>query len=532
MGEALRLRGRAIALAAVLVAAALVALAPGQAAAAKHCKAPLERDWERASPAEAGMDAAKLQDAIDYGSSQGGLAVRVFRWGCLVGEDQLGAGNDDTRFESWSLGKSVTSLLFGRAMTKGLISPDDRVGALLPEADEAHGDVTMEDLLTMSSGVHWNGLRDYNVFTQTDRVGDWLTLPFDHEPGTWFEYAQSAVAILPKAIERATGSDPREFMQRQLMSKIGIEPSSWDWQRDSKGNIQGFWGARMRINDFARLGELMRRDGRWRGERLLSPEYLRRAVTPSKTNGCYGWLIWVNSGKPCIGPRISDRDVVDEYGYPGTPRDGYVFSGLFGQIVAVFPSQGIVIARNGQDSPTTLAGATEWQLELFRRVLGSITDEPVDLPDDPPGETIEAVDGGFQTAVLHPDEYVQGAVPDPLPPAGSARVRAPALREGGKGIKGRRAFVRVGCPLAPEGAVQVCRGELRGAGARATRYRIAAGDSKRVGMKLRRAALRRLIRRGRIAIRVEAHNRDALGGSSTSERLRWHDAADGPRKGL
>ncbi len=488
MAEVLQGRGRvALAVALALTAVAVLAGGPDRAAAAAHCKEPLEQDWERATPAAAGMDAAKLQDAIDYGTSQGGLAVRVFRYGCLVGSDRLATGNDNARFESWSLGKSVTSLLFGRAMTKGLISPDDRVGALLPEADEAHGAVTMEDLLTMSSGVHWNGLRDYNIVTQTDRVGDWLTLPFDHEPGTYFEYAQSAVAILPKAIERATGSDPRQFMQRELMSKIGIEPSSWDWQRDSKGNIQGFWGARMRINDFARLGELMRRDGRWRGEQLLSPEYLRRAVAPSETNGCYGWLIWVNSGKPCIGPRITDRDVVDAYGYPGTPRDGFVFSGLFGQIVAVFPSQGIVIARNGQDSPTTLAGATEWQLELFRRVLGSITDEPVELPDDPPGETIEAVDGGFQNAILNPGEYVQGAVPDPLPPAGPARVRAPTLREGGKGIKGRRAFVRVGCPTAPAGAVQTCAGDLRAKGARRAGYRIAAGESSRVGLKLRRA---------------------------------------------
>jgi CubicO group peptidase (beta-lactamase class C family) len=63
------------------------------------------------------------------------------------------------------MAKSVTSLMSGRAMTLGLISPDDPVGALLPEADGPHGAITMRDLLTMTSGLRWNGLRDYNIAT-------------------------------------------------------------------------------------------------------------------------------------------------------------------------------------------------------------------------------------------------------------------------------------------------------------------------------------------------------------------------------
>lgn len=509
------------------LAAALVALliAAGPASAAKRCQVPVEGGWKRATPAQAGMNGSKLQSAIDYATLNGGFAVRVFRHGCLVGQDRLGAANNGTRYESWSLGKSVTSLLFGKAMTDGVISPNDRVGALLPEADKAHGRVRMVDLLTMSSGVHWNGLRDYNIFTQTDRVGDWLTLPFDHAPGRYFEYAQSAVAVLPEAIERASGRDAQAYLQRGVLDPLGIEKGSWQWQRDAKNNIQGFWGTRMRINDFARLGELMRRHGKWRGKRLLSKEYVQRALAPSPANPCYGWLIWTNNGKPCIGPRITDRNVVDAYGYPGTPRDMFVYSGLFGQIVAVFPSQGIVVARNGQDSPTALAGATSWQIEFFQRVLRSVTDEPVKLPDDPPGKVIEAVDGGFQTALLKPGEYTQGAIPEPLPPAGPARVRAPTLREGGHGIRGRRAFVRVGCPRAQPKAVKVCKGKvwIRGKEKAGKGYRIASGESKRVGLKLSRAALRKLGRKGRLELRVKARNRDVVGGSSFARDLIYRD---------
>jgi CubicO group peptidase (beta-lactamase class C family) len=523
--------GARLALGVLASTLAALALLPAGASAAKHCRAPGDGGWQRATPAEAGMDAAKLQSAIDYATTQQGLAVRVYRYGCLVGEDDAASVNNSMRFESWSMAKSVSSLLFGRAMTQGKISPSDRVGALVPEADAEHGSVTMEDILTQSSGVHWNGFRDYNI-SQRDRVGDWLTLPFDHKPGTWFEYAQSAVAMIPKAVGVAVGKDPQAYLQHQLLDRIGIKPNAWKWERDNKGNVEGFWGARMRINDFARLGELMRRDGRWNGKRLLSKEYVQRALAPSKPNPCYGWLIWTNNGKPCIGPRITDRDVVDEYGYPGTPRDMFVYSGLFGQIVAVFPSQGIVIARTGQDSPTTLAGATSWQLELFKRVLRSITDEPVDLPDDGNGETIEAVDGGFQDAFFHPGEYSQGVIPDPLPPAGPPRVRAPRLRAGGHGIKGRRAFVLVDCQPAPEGAVQICRGKLRAKGARPSTYRIAAGKSKRIGLLLGRGTVGKLIRKGRLTLHASARNRDSLGGSATAADLHFRDAAAGPRKGF
>jgi CubicO group peptidase (beta-lactamase class C family) len=124
-------------LAGAVAAVACLCAAAGPAHAAKTCAEPGE-NWERATPAEAGMDAAKLQGAMDYGSANLGFAVRVYRSGCLVAEDRLAAINRNQRFESYSMAKSVTAMLFGRAMTAKLISPEDPVGALVPEADGAH----------------------------------------------------------------------------------------------------------------------------------------------------------------------------------------------------------------------------------------------------------------------------------------------------------------------------------------------------------------------------------------------------------
>ena len=380
------------------------------------------------------------------------------------------------------MAKSLVSLMFGRAMTMGLISPDDLVGSLVPEADAAHGRITMLDLLTQSSGLQWNGLRDYNIFTQTDRVHDALTLPPVHPAGQYFEYAQSPVALLAQAISAAAGEDPQEFLQKQIFDQIGIPADAWHWNRDAAGHIQGFYGVQMKPDDYARMGELLRRDGVWNGKRLLSHEYIARATTGSETNGCYGWLIWTNDKKPCIHATVTDRAVDDTREFPGLPADLYNFSGLFGQLVTVMPSQGIVVQRSGEDSSLVFAGGTDWESELYKRVLASLDDgTKVDTPGDAPKTPRAAAtnaDEGFQYALQHPEQYHQGAIPDPLPPAGPARARAAllTLARGRVSSKGEVA-VKLACP--PRAGTGRCSGRARLDGAaKRLDYDLGAGTSR------------------------------------------------------
>ena len=492
------------------------------AQAAKQCAEP-GADWERATPAEAGMDPAKLQSALDYGSSQASFAIRVYRHGCLVGEDRFAPSNRNQRYESWSMAKSVTSMLFGRAMTLGLISPDDPVGSLVPEADRDHGVISMRDLLTMSSGLEWNGFRDYNIFTMPDRVHDALTLRPVHPAGTYYEYAQSPVALIADAAGRSAGEDPQAFFQRELLNDLGIPEGSWTWTRDRAGNIAGFMGVNMRPDDFGRLGELLRRGGVWRGKRLLSREYVRDAVAPSRTNGCYGWLIWLNAGEPCVGVRISEREVTDSREWPDLPADLYHFSGLFGQLVTVFPTQGIVVVRTGQD-PGLVNFASDgsgWEHDLYAKVLESVADQKVEPGGDDatpvPGVDRSNPDTGFQNAIAQPDRYQQGLNPDPLPPAGPRRARAVqvALARGRVSRSGV-VSVRLSCP--PRGGTGACTGRARLEGARKRlSYDVRAGAARTLRFKLSAARLRRLRKAGSLELGIVALNR-AEGGSTVTRR--------------
>jgi CubicO group peptidase (beta-lactamase class C family) len=503
------------------IAAAVVALcvAAAPAHAAKSCQSP-KGDWERATPAEEGMDAAKLQDAMDYGTSQLSFAVRVYRRGCLVAEDRSAAVNRTQTYESWSMAKSVTALIFGRAMTLGLISPDDPVGALFPEADKAHGTIVMRDLLTQTSGLRWNGFRDYNI-SMPDRIRDALTLDIAHKPGTYFEYAQSPVALLAAAVGRAVGSDApgyvQTFGQRELLDKLGIPADAWHWNRDSAGNVGGFWGVNMRPDDFARLGELMRRGGLWRGRRLLSKRFVAEAIAPSQTNGCYAWLIWVNAATPCVGPTITERPVSNTRDFPDMPADMYRFSGLFGQLVTIFPSQDLLVVRTGQDPGLVFSGGADWEHELYRQVLGSITDQKIVPPGPPPaGPAQQNADYGFQTSFGEPNQYGKDYVQDPLPPAGPGRARAARLR-----LARERAsadgtvLARIGCPPRWTGkAPRECAGSATLTGARrALAYRLRPGQNALLRFRLTAARLKALRQAGTAALDLVATNRDPGGGT-------------------
>ncbi|MFL5846178.1 MAG: serine hydrolase domain-containing protein [Solirubrobacteraceae bacterium] len=496
-----------------LAATAVALLVAAPASAATSCTEPGEGSsgWQRATPAAVGMDAAKLQDAIDYATTQLTFATRIYRHGCLVAADRTYANTSEAWYESWSMAKSVTSLVFGRAMTMGLVSPDDPVGSLIPEADAAHGKITLRNLLTQTSGLHWNGLRDYDIAME-DRLRDFLTVGIDHPAGTWFEYSQTGPFTLAEAISRAAGEDFQAFAQRELFTPLGIRPQTWKWVRDGKGRTQGFMGVNMRPDDFGRLGDLMRRGGVWKGKRLLSRAYVRDALTPSKTNGCYGWLIWVNKARPCISPTVSERPVNDRRNFPGLPEDLYRFSGLFGQLVSVFPTQDIVVVRTGSDPDlVNFSGGAGWEDTLYRKVLGAITDGAVpvsgDAPEVPGDSGQPNPDNGFQYSLAAPDQAAAPFADEPIPAAGPFRQRALILRAARMG--GRHIRVRVLCPKV---AARPCTGTARMSSARkALAYSIAPGAYR---------SLRFTLRRRHPSYRVVAVNADDAGGARSAETFR------------
>jgi CubicO group peptidase (beta-lactamase class C family) len=372
------------------------------------CALPAE-SWEALDPAVLGFDPVKLQAALDWGLMHVSGSVAVYRHGCLAGQSTLDTVTATHAFDGWSMTKSVTSMVVGRAVTLGLFDINKPIGTWVPEADVEHARLTPRQLLSMTSGLHSNYVRDF-ALPLPDRVCDALALPFDHSPGTNWQYAQTTLDLLIWALERALDRDVQEFAQAELFGPVGIEAGNWTWERDPHGHTNAWAHLNMRNADWARLGQLMLQNGNWNGRQLLSTDYIRQALSRVPQNPAYGLLFWLNGGPWWQVPDVEGPDSGTGSLIPTGPDDLFAMVGLGEQRTYIIPSRGLVIVRLGErgshDPDTRVllwsgrAGEIDW--ELPRRVLLAVTDVPYEDP------------GPYESAGAHVPPVSEGIYGDAL----------------------------------------------------------------------------------------------------------------------
>lgn len=350
---------------------------------------PVGVEPERVDPATAGLDAERLQAALDYAVAKGSQSVRVYRHGCLVGTGSNDAAVDWVPLPGWSMTKGVVSMLVGRAVQLGELDVDDTIGEHLAVADPRKAALTVRQLLNQTTGLRLAWASDLNEAATTDSAAALLARPFEAVPGTTFQYAQTTVTLLVAVVEAAVGEDLQAFAQRELFTPIGIGPSEWIWERDGAGRSQGFAFLRMTPTGFGRLGRLLLQDGTWAGRRLLPADYIAQGRAGTAANPCYGFLWRNNDGVGCAqtGP-ILGLETTENW-MPTVPADAYGLAGMFDQIVLVIPSLDTVVVRLGL--PPQMLGdpwgdvggerpSMPWR--FFRTLMSAVTD--VDVAD--PGE--------------------------------------------------------------------------------------------------------------------------------------------------
>ncbi|WP_320669393.1 serine hydrolase domain-containing protein [Patulibacter defluvii] len=498
-----RTRGRSttalLATAALLALGGAVTAAPAAAATAteKKCATgPAGTELPDASATALGFDAPALQAAVDRSASSSGGSVAVYRYGCRVASAYSESPNKP--YQSWSAAKSVVSMAAGRAIQLGLLSPDDRVGSLVPEADAAHGAITVRQLLTQSSGLHQHVLRDFN-FILDDHLQNALTLPFDYAPGTHYIYGQVTVSLLAEVVGRAAGMDFQDFLHRELLSKVGIPRDLVAIHRDRAGRTDGYFGIEMATRNWARLGQLLLQDGVWNGHRLLDVDWMHDVQRGNPVNDCYSLLFWPDS--PGCAPRWA-------------PPDGYEMNGLGEQIVWVVPSESLVVVRFGPMTSGNSGALKEGVTKAIRKPR-PVPQRPVEKKAGV--QAASQVEEGFLTILNLPDllAVTQILLP-PLPAAGPERARVAQLPE--RELRPDAAGdlpVRVTCPPV---ARRPCRGTLRALAASGDatlasgRFEIGAGQARTV--VLGSAGLDAAIAGGRVRLRTTSE--DALDGATTT----------------
>lgn len=345
------------------------------------CREPAAgEEWERRSPESVGVDARTLDWALAATDHPFTATIRVYRHNCLIASAGPEGATSDVKRPIFSMTKSVVALGVGRAVTLGLVDVDDPIGDYFDGLDPAHAAITVEDLLTQSSGLRFAWANDL-AGSLEDSVGQALAMPLVAEPGTLFEYAQTTVTVLTALVERAAGRDFQEFMSAELFEPIGIEPGTWSWMRDGAGNTQGYAWLDLTARDVARLATLMVHQGMWGDERLIDADYLAAMSTSSESNPGYGYLAQVNTGDWFVESFGATRR--EGARIRSAPTDTIHFSGFLDQDAFMVPSLDLVIVRMG------LPMDSRWRYEIFKRLLPAFPDAVAAEPGAPAPPPLE-----------------------------------------------------------------------------------------------------------------------------------------------
>jgi CubicO group peptidase (beta-lactamase class C family) len=333
--------------------------------------------WRSCRPESVGVNPEKLARVYAYAANPAiktqGLVI--IRRGYIVGEAYFGGFTMDTRKESFSVAKSFASALVGIAIDKGFIKGvDEPVAQYYPqwqtaETPLAKKKMTIEDLLTMRSGLQWNEDDYYrdrsrnDVYLMIDSAPDYveyvLRKPVLHEPGTHWYYSSGDSILLSGIIQKSTGLTAGEFARRNLFEPLGL--TGMVWLSDPAGRTITGWGIQGTLREFAKFGYLYLRNGVWAGRQVVSREWVKKSGEPvSEEVKKYGYQWW---RLPALGKTEGSE----------IPPDILIAWGIFTQQIFILPSRDLLIVRLGHDPDPT---HDEWrEAEFLSLVLDSLEEQ-------------------------------------------------------------------------------------------------------------------------------------------------------------
>ena len=260
--------------------------------------------------------------------------------------ERYGFGNDEeTLWISFSVSKSVTSMLLGAAIKEGYISSvDDPVSDYLPRLSGTSYDaVQISDLLQMASGVEWN--EDYTDLNSdvasypSDRVIDiqrYLgTKPRVAPPGEKFNYSTAETDLVGAVVRSAIGNNLATYLENVMWQPFGMEFDA-NWGTHGNEGERGGCCMNITLRDYGRIGLFALREGQLPdGSKVLPDGWMTASTLPSSANPSYGFLWWLNNDET------------------------YRAQGIFGQGIYVKPYSNLVIVVLSA-WPVAAAGGTTY----------------------------------------------------------------------------------------------------------------------------------------------------------------------------
>lgn len=350
----------------------LLALALPACAAAPQIVFP-DKQWQTSSAEAQGVNAELLEKAMqriaDISGKDGNRQTVLIRNGYVIWQgDQV-----NVKHHIWSCSKSFTSVCFGVAWDRGLLSPDDLASDHLPWLNEHYPTITLQQLITFTSGY---GHEEKEAFKPTAPR---------YKPGAFFNYSNES-QVLGAIIAKRFGKTLLEVFRENIGDPIGIDRQVMSW-RSLNTTVEGiealYGGQGVEIDalNLARFGWLMANDGVWNGKRLLSRRYVRQATRPNLARdippfkadawyvnlpGNYGMHWWTNGPRPNGTPH-----------WPSAPPGTFAAQGLHNNNCFVIPEWQMVLVRMGEDNLKD--GMEKWD-EVFAFLAQALGKTPATKP--------------------------------------------------------------------------------------------------------------------------------------------------------
>jgi CubicO group peptidase (beta-lactamase class C family) len=285
-------------------------------------------------------------------------AFLVFKNDTIVSEWYGSYAGDSTHWNSFSMAKSVISLLIGCAIEDGEISSlQDPISKYIPWSGN---DVTLEQLLHMSSGIPFG--ESYSspfgymakAYYHTDLKA--ITAPFKVEqtPGSYWSYEGGNTVLLGMVLEAATQKKISNYFEEKIWTKIGAASPAY-WNLDTENGFEKpFTGVYATAKDFGMLGQCILHHGKVNGEEIIDSSFLAQSFE--------SWII--QDGK---------NSVCDWYGlhwWMGEV-DGIKFKsarGMRGQYIVMIPEKNMVIVRIGHQQSKERIGHMPADLLTYIRM--------------------------------------------------------------------------------------------------------------------------------------------------------------------
>ena len=297
----------------------------------------------------------EAQTLDDYAARRVMTGLIVVQGGEVVLERYYRGEGPEDRHTSWSVAKSVVATLVGHALMEGEIeSLDDRADQYAAEyGGTDFGRVSIRNLLAMSSGIDFD--EDYETdgsdirrlfFGTFFRNRDVDSLVRQHEAnrpaGDDFHYISANTAVLAAVLRGAyDGTDLPRLAEEKLFTPLGLHGGTWLTDRPG-GKALGYCCLQLRLEDFARLGQLYLDGGAVGADRLV-PE---------------GWPAFVSTPPDAAHePRAGRPGYGHHFWVLG--EGVYAMQGYNGQIVWIDPARDVVIAMTSAD-PAWPGGEAEY----------------------------------------------------------------------------------------------------------------------------------------------------------------------------